>query len=214
MNTRTSFTYAFDAYCGWCYGFSPALREFAAQNADRIDLKVLSGGLFSGPRAQPIEAYPHIPGANERIAELTGVAFGDDYQRVLEDGTRVMDSTDAATGLVALRKQAPDRELELASALQSAWYMDGADLSDVETYRTIATDLGLDADATEAAYRDPASREEAEREFRELRALGIDSYPTLLLHSDQGVHRFGGPTTSAAVLTQALDQYLAAIGKA
>lgn len=211
MNTRVRLTYAFDAYCGWCYGFGPALREFADANADRIDLHVLSGGLFTGPRAQPIGAFPHIPGANARIAQITGVTFGDAYQRVLAEGTRVMDSTDAATGLVALRRQAPERQLEMAGAIQRAWYVDGRDLSAVEVYRAIATDLGLDPNATDAAYRDPASRAEAEREFRELRKLGVDSYPTLLLHTETGVHRLGGPVSKAATLTEALDRHLATV---
>ncbi|WP_068397738.1 DsbA family protein [Kribbia dieselivorans] len=209
MNDRVQLTYGFDAYCGWCYGFGPALHEFAEQNADRIDLQVLSGGLFTGPRAQPIGDFPHIPGANDRIATLTGVTFGDDYQQVLTDGTRVMDSTDAATGLVALRRQAPERQLEFAGALQRAWYVDGRDLSDAEVYRDLAAELGLDPDAVVAAYLDPASRAEAEREFRELRQLGVDSYPTLLLHTDRGAVRLGGPVSSAATLTEALDQYLA-----
>ena len=50
----TRLTYAFDALCGWCYGFAPALHRFATDNADRIELRVLSGGLFTGPRALPL----------------------------------------------------------------------------------------------------------------------------------------------------------------
>jgi putative protein-disulfide isomerase len=210
MTTRVRLTYAFDAYCGWCYGFGPALHQFAEMNADRIDLRVLSGGLFSGPRANPISAYPHIAGANRRIAALTGVTFGDAYQRVLAGGTRVMDSTDAATGLVALRRQAPERSLELAAALQHAWYVDGRDLSDAEVHRSIAAEQGLDADAVLLAYGDPQTRAQAEADFRELRKLGVDSYPTLLLHNDAGVHRLGGPVSSAAALTEGLDRHLAA----
>ncbi|WP_330347111.1 hypothetical protein [Streptomyces sp. NBC_00582] len=56
---------------------------------------MLSGGLFTGPRALPVSAYPHIPGANERIAHLTGVSFGDGYRAALADGAVVMDSADA-----------------------------------------------------------------------------------------------------------------------
>ena len=70
---------------------------------------------------------------------------------------------------------------------------------------------GLDADAVAAAYRDPASRADAQRQFRELRKLGVDSYPTLLLHADTGVHRLGGPVSKAATLTEALDRHVAAI---
>ncbi|MGD7731590.1 DsbA family protein [Propionibacteriaceae bacterium G57] len=208
MNTRARVTYAFDAYCGWCYGFGPGLREFAEQNADRIELQVLSGGLFTGPQAQPIGAFPHIRGANERISKLTHVSFGDGYQDVLEDGTRVMDSTDPATGLVALRQQAPGRQAEIAGAIQRAWYVDGRDLSDVKVYRDIATELGLDADAVEAAYLGPATRAQAEGDFQEVRELGVDSYPTLLLHTETGVHRLGGAVSKAANLTKALNQHL------
>ncbi|MCO6003869.1 DsbA family protein [Actinoallomurus purpureus] len=186
------------------------MRQFADGNADRIELRVLSGGLFSGPRALPVAAYPHIPAADQRIAIATGVAFGDGYQQVLAEGTAVMDSTDAATGLVALRRQAPGRTLELAGALQRAWYVDGRSLSDVDVHRSIAAGHGLDADAVAEAFLDPATRTEAEGEFRELRRLGVDAYPTLLLHTPTGTHRLGGPVSSALQLTEALDRYPAA----
>ncbi|MFF2123812.1 hypothetical protein ACFVW1_00115 [Streptomyces olivochromogenes] len=52
-----------------------------------------------------MSACPHIPGVNERIVQLTGVTFGDGYRAALTDGNVVMDSADAATGLVALRSQ-------------------------------------------------------------------------------------------------------------
>lgn len=201
-------TYAFDAYCGWCYGFGRAVRQFAAENADRIELRILSGGLFSGPRALPVSAYPHIASANQRIAALTGVTFGDGYRRTLAEGSTVMDSTDAAVALIALRRQAPQRALELAGALQRAWYVDGRSLSDIEVHRSIAAEHGLDADVVAGAFCDPATRTQAETEFRELRQLGVDSYPTLLLHTATGTHQLGGPTSNAATLTEGIDRHL------
>lgn len=205
---RISLTYAFDAYCGWCYGFGPALHEFAAANADRIELRVLSGGLFTGPRALPVSAYPHIPGANDRIAELTGVTFGAGYRAALKNGTAVMDSADAATGLAALRGQPGANALDAAAAMQRAWYLDGRSLSDPAVYRDIATSLGLDADAVAAAYASPAVRAEARADFLAVRRLGVDGYPTLLLHTAHGTDRLGGPVSSAEALTRALDQHL------
>jgi putative protein-disulfide isomerase len=205
---RVRLTYAFDAYCGWCYGFSPALQEFAAANTDRIALRVLSGGLFTGPRALPIAAYPHIPAANARIARLTGVTFGAAYEDVLADGSFVMNSTDAAAALVALRSRPGADTLAAAAALQRAWYRDGRDLSDTRTHRDIATELGLDADAVAAAFTDEATRTEVEADFREVRRLGVDGYPTLLLHTATGTHRLGGPVSSAQALAEALDQHL------
>ncbi|MEU1675048.1 DsbA family protein [Streptomyces roseifaciens] len=204
---RHRLTYAFDAYCGWCYGFGPTIREFAEANADRIELTVLSGGLFTGPRAQPVSAYPYIPQADARIGELTGAVFGPGYAKAFADGTAVLDSAAAATALAALREQAPERTLEFAGALQRAWYVDGRSLSDPETVRAVASGLGVDADAAVAAFADPAVRRAAEAEFREVRRLGVDSFPTLLLHTPGGLRRLGGPTTSARGLTRALDQH-------
>lgn len=130
---------------------------------------------------------------------------------MLRDGTAVMNSADAATGLVALKQQAPDRSLELAGAVQRAWYVDGHSLSDVEVYRSVANDHGLDAEEVAAAYADSATAAQARAEFRTLRTLGVDSYPTLLLHTDSGVHRLGGPVSNAATLTQALDRHLTTV---
>lgn len=210
MRSPIRLTYAFDAYCGWCYGFGPALHEFTTANADRIQLQVLSGGLFTGARARPVAAYPHIPQANARIARLTGVVFGEGYRRTLTEGSTVMDSSDPAVGLVALCRQDHTRVLDAAEAIQRAWYIDGRSLSDPQVYRDIAVDLDLDAAAVAADYADPATRHEAEADFQQVRRLGVDSYPTLLLHTDRGVQRLGGPVSAASILTRALDDYLSA----
>nr|WSY48728.1 DsbA family protein [Streptomyces sp. NBC_00886]WSY57536.1 DsbA family protein [Streptomyces sp. NBC_00886] len=207
---RIRLTYAFDAYCGWCYGFGPAVHEFATANADRLELRVLSGGLFTGPRALPVSAYPHIPGANERITQLTGVTFGDGYRAALADGNVVMDSTDAATGLIALRSQPGVNALDAAAAMQRAWYRDGRSLSAAGVYREIAAELSLDVEAVVAAFTSPAARAEAEADFLKVRRLGVDAYPTLLLHTAHGTNRLGGPVASADALTRALDQHVAA----
>jgi hypothetical protein len=51
----------------------------------------------------------------------------------------------------------------------------------------------------------------AEGEFRQLRQLGVDSYPPLLLHTCMGVHRLGGPVSSAASLTEGLERHLVSV---
>lgn len=211
MTGRVRLTYAFDAYCGWCYGFGPALHEFAEANAERIELRVLSGGLFTGSRALPVSAYPHVPEANARITQLTDIVFGSAYTSLLAAGSTVMDSTDAATGLVALRRQVESGVLDAAAALQRVWYLDGRSLSDPQVYRDVAAQLGLSPDSVAAAYANPATRAEALADFREVRRLGVQGYPTLLLHTEHGTRRLGGPTSSAGNLTRALDQHLTSL---
>ena len=201
---RVPVTYVFDAYCGWCYGFDAAFSRFAAEHEDQIDLQVVSGGLFTGSKVAPMGSMPYIAASNERIASLTGVEFGDDYLRMADDPDFAMDSTAAATGFAALRGLAPGRTLEIALAMQRAFYQDGQSLSDPETYRLLAGRLGLDPAAVVAALASPQARTDAQEDFRRARAFGVDSFPTVLVHlSDGSTGRLGGPASTAEQLAGA-----------
>ncbi|MEU6915463.1 DsbA family protein [Streptomyces olindensis] len=171
--------YVFDAYCGWSHGFSRTLREVVSRHPE-LDVDVVSGGLFTGSRRVPIRAFGYVQGANAKIAELTGAEFGEAYDRLIADGSFVMDSEAAARGVAALRQVAPARSAELAAALQRAFYVDGLGLSDPATYRKVAEQSGLDADAVVAAFEAPGAREAAEADFRRAAALGVTGFPTLL----------------------------------
>ncbi|WP_369166764.1 DsbA family protein [Streptomyces sp. R28] len=171
--------YVFDAYCGWSHGFSATLGEITSRHPE-LPVEVVSGGLFTGSRRVPIREFGYVQGANAQIAELTGAEFGEGYERLIADGSFVMDSEAAARGVAALRRAAPDRTAELAAALQRAFYIDGRSLSDPATYRQLAEDAGLDAEAVVAAYEAPATQADAEADFRRAAELGVTGFPTLL----------------------------------
>ena len=171
--------YVFDAYCGWSHGFSGTLSEVASRHPE-LPVEVVSGGLFTGSRRVPIREFGYVQGANAKIAELTGAEFGEGYERLIADGSFVMDSEAAARGVAALRRTAPDRAAELATALQHAFYVDGLSLSDPATYRTVAEAAGLDAEAVLAEFAAPGARAAADADFRRAAALGVTGFPTLL----------------------------------
>lgn len=171
--------YAFDAYCGWSYGFAPTLADVVRRHPD-LDVDVVSGGLFTGSRCMPIREFGYVQGANAKITELTGVPFGAGYARLIADGSFVMDSEAAARGVAALRRIAPDRVVELAAAVQHAFYVDGLSLSDPATYRMVAETVGLDSDAVVGAFSAPESAAAAKADFARSAGLGVNSFPTLL----------------------------------
>ncbi|WP_327731874.1 DsbA family protein [Streptomyces sp. NBC_00487] len=171
--------YVFDAYCGWSHGFSATLREVVSRHPG-LPVEVVSGGLFTGARRVPIREFGYVQGANAQIAELTGAEFGEGYERLIADGSFVMDSEAAARGVAALRQAAPDRAAELAASLQRAFYVDGLSLSDPATYRVVAEAAGLDADTVVAAFTSPEARAAAEADFRRTAELGVTGFPTLL----------------------------------
>jgi putative protein-disulfide isomerase len=171
--------YVFDAYCGWSHGFSGTLSEVASRHPE-LPVEVVSGGLFTGSRRVPIREFGYVQGANAKIAELTGAEFGEAYEQLIADGSFVMDSEAAARGVAALRHVAPDRAAELAIALQHAFYADGLSLSEAATYRKVAEEAGLDADAVVAAFTGAEAPYRAADDFRRAAELGVTGFPMLL----------------------------------
>ncbi|MFF4403423.1 DsbA family protein [Streptomyces sp. NPDC001262] len=177
--------YVFDAYCGWSYGFSPTLDEITRRRPG-LPVEVVSGGLFTGSRRVPIREFGYVQGSNAKISEMTGVEFGAAYERLIADGSFVMDSEAAARGMAALRQAAPERAAELAGALQEAFYADGLSLSDTATYRKVAEAAGLDANAVARAFEAPAAAAAARGDFRRSAEFGVQGFPTLLAVDDAG----------------------------
>lgn len=92
---------------------------------------------------------------------MTGAEFGPGFERLIADDSFVMDSEPAARGVAALRDAAPDRIVELAAALQHAFYFDGLSLSERTTDRTLAERVGLEPDAVVDAFDGPGAAEAA-----------------------------------------------------
>ncbi|GAA1618379.1 DsbA family protein [Actinoplanes couchii] len=194
--------YVFDAYCGWCHGFATTIREVAARHP-HLPIEVVSGGLFVGERRVPIGRFGYIDGANAKISEITGARFGAGYQRLIADGSFVMDSEAAARGFAALRTTGTHSPVELAEIMQSAFYLDGHSLSEPGTYRLIATSAGLDADAVVEAFQDPASLAAAHADFERAARLGATGFPTLVaIRGDEVVTLARGNATADEVTTR------------
>jgi PiT family inorganic phosphate transporter/sodium-dependent phosphate transporter len=46
--------YCYDAYCGWCYGFSPVIKTIYEKYKDQFEFETISGGMI------PVESTQHI----------------------------------------------------------------------------------------------------------------------------------------------------------
>jgi putative protein-disulfide isomerase len=172
--------YGFDPLCGWCYGFAPALRALRAALPElAIDLRM--GGLVTGDRIGPYaDAAAYVAGASARMTAVTGVALGPAFHaRILHDPAVVASSVPPCDALVQVRAVAPESAPDMAEALQIAHFRDGRDLNDASVYADIADALGIAATFDLPGPRDV--RPALAREFAAGRALGLTSFPSLLL---------------------------------
>lgn len=179
--------YCYDAYCGWCYGFSPVMKQVADLYKDQLDIEVLSGGMMTGETVQPIQRIAHyIQSAYKRVEDLTGIRFGEDFLWHINNPDKsdwVMNSEKPAIALCIFKELYPDRQLEFASDLQYALNYEGRDLDDDEAYRHLLEKYVIPADDFYDKLKSEVYKERAYYEFALCRQLQADSFPQVLLQA-------------------------------
>lgn len=183
--------YCYDAYCSWCYGFSPIIKKIAEEYSFQLDVEVLSGGMMIGENKMPIEKIgPYIQGAYKRVEEVTGIKFGDDFLWHTANPDKsdwVMNSEKPAIALCILKEIYPERQLEFAGDLQYALNYEGRDLDDDEAYRHLLEKYTISEDDFYTKLKSDEYKEKAYHEFALCKQLNVDSYPQVLiqLHSNK-----------------------------
>lgn len=182
-------TYLFDPLCGWCYGAGERLSSTLA--ASDVQLELLPTGLFSGQGARAMDdAFAAYAWANDqRIARLTGQVFSDRYrEQVLGDRAQPFDSGAATVALTAVGLDAPQRVFEALKAIQHARYVDGQDVTRMDTLIGLFARIGLTRAASALAEVDPpllqATRSRVERGQALLARVGAQGVPTFVLEED------------------------------
>jgi putative protein-disulfide isomerase len=183
--------YCYDAYCGWCYGFSPIIKKIAEEYSFQLDVEVLSGGMMIGENKMPIEKIgPYIQGAYKRVEEVTGIKFGDDFLWHTANPDKsdwVMNSEKPAIALSILKEIYPERQLEFAGDLQYALNYEGRDLDDDEAYKHLLEKYTISENDFYTKLKSDEYKEKAYYEFALCKQLNVDSYPQVLiqLHSNK-----------------------------
>lgn len=179
--------YVYDAYCPWCYAFTPVVKELVRHNAARIGHEVLSGGMVRGDQVREMggeEEAARLRESYRQIEEISGVRFGEAFFKNVAEQRRRVDSERPAIALAAYRIMAPDRsDLEMAHAMLRANFWEGGDPTSDEFYRGIARQLGLDPDALVETMRTDRARDGALYDFALARQIRADSFPRLYLQT-------------------------------
>jgi len=181
--------YCYDAYCGWCYGFSPVMKKMAAHYINEFEIEVLSGGMMTGEDIAPIQTIaPFIQSAYKRVEELTGIKFGEDFLWHInnpEESDWVMNSEKPAIALCIFKEYYPARQLEFASDLQYALNNEGRDLDDNEAYRQLLEKYSIQPEVFYEKLKSEAYKELADYEFALCKQLQVTGFPAVLLQLNE-----------------------------
>ncbi|MFM2337528.1 MAG: hypothetical protein RL115_721 [Bacteroidota bacterium] len=177
--------YCYDAYCGWCYGFSAAISKIAEEYKQQLKFEVLSGGMIPAENVKPISATAnYISNAYKIVEERTGVQFGPDYLWHIFNPDKsdwFPHSEKAAAALCIFKEIFSERQVEFAADLQYSLHFEGRDLTDNEAYRHLLAKYEIAADDFYTKLNSDAYQEKARYEFALCQQLQVTGFPAVLM---------------------------------
>jgi putative protein-disulfide isomerase len=182
---RPIIIYCFDAWCGWCYGFSPVIKQIAGNYKDKFDFEVLSGGMIINEKPKPVAGMAkYIQQAYKVVEEHTGIKFGSDFLWHINNADEsdwFPDSEKSAIAMCIFKEYYPAEQVAFASDLQYALNFEGRDLCDDEAYRHLLEKYSIPVDEFYKKLHSEAYKEKAYHEFALVKQLQVTGFPAVLL---------------------------------
>lgn len=180
--------YCYDAYCGWCYGFSPIIKKVADEYKDVLESDVLSGGMILPEKPVHISASAaYIAKAYKNVEDLTSIKFGSDYLWHInhpDDSDWYPHSEKPAIAMCIFKEFYPERSVEFASDLQYALHYEGRDLTDNEAYVHLLDKYSINPETFFEKMASDEYRDMAYYEFSLMKQLQVTGYPCVFIQTD------------------------------
>jgi putative protein-disulfide isomerase len=181
--------YCYDAYCGWCYGFSPVIKKIAETYKKKLLTDVLSGGMMLPEKPVHIKVSAgYILNAYKNVEELTGIKFGSDYLWHINN-PEVSDwypnSEKPAIAMCIFKEYYPDRAIEFAADLQYALHYEGRDLTDNEAYLHLLEKYSINTQSFFEKLASETYKEMAYNEFSLMKQLQVTGFPCVFIQTGE-----------------------------
>jgi len=182
---RPILIYCYDAYCGWCYGFSKVISKLQEEYHHQLDFEVLSGGMIPNENPAHIRQMSgFLEKAYKTVEDMTGVTFGEDWLwhvKNPDESDWFPHSEKAAIALCIFREYHPAQQVQFATDMQLALHMEGRDLTDDEAYRHLLVKYNIPQEEFYEKLHSNPYREKAHYDFALCKQLNVSGFPTAFI---------------------------------
>ena len=205
--------YCYDAYCGWCFGFSPVIQRMEARFRGKIAFEVLSGGMILPRKPTHIGVLAKYVLDNCKAVEAhTGVKFGEDYLWHINNPDKsdwFPCSEKPGIALCLFKDLHPQLAVHFASDLQYALCFEGRDLCDDEAYRHLLQKYNIPAGAFYEKLHSAEYKQKTYDEFALCKQLKITGFPAVYLQiTERKLYTLADGYTDDATLDARLENVL------
>ncbi|RZA32954.1 MAG: DsbA family protein [Lysobacteraceae bacterium] len=206
--------YVGDPMCSWCYGFGKELTALMELHPE-LGLDIVVGGVRAGATDILDDAGKAFRlGHWQRVQASSGLPFERDAFVARQNF--VYDTEPVCRAVVAARRLVPDADLlGVFRALQHAFYAEGLDTTDGHVLSAVASATlrqaghPVDATAFYVTWQAAATIADTRADFAKARALGVRSFPALLLDTGAGLLEVSGGYAQVPALETRLRALLA-----
>ena len=209
--------YIGDPMCSWCWGMEPGLRTLHKAAAEAgLPYTILVGGLRPGGGEAWDDAMRQFLLHHwEEVWTRTGQPFS--YE-LLDDKERSFDydTEPPCRAVVIAREMLLEREDEESAlhdffaGIQHHFYADNADPGQVDFYREICAQTGLDFAVFSERFASEEARQATYAEFNMVREWGVSGFPTVVLRKGRELHLITSGYATGKALVHAMKDLMAA----
>jgi putative protein-disulfide isomerase len=169
--------------CSWCWALRPQWQRLLAQLPQQIRVIKLLGGLApDSDEPMPEEMRERLQSTWRRIEQsVPGTRFNFDFWH---NAIPRRSTWPACRAVLAARAQGEGCDEAMLEAIQRAYYQQARNPSDTDTLLALAAEIGLDTGEFARALSAPQTQAQLSQEMAQAEALGVDSYPSLVLAID------------------------------
>lgn len=170
--------YVYDPMCSWCWGYQPTWLKLRAQlERQAISVSYQLGGLApDSSELMPTQMQRHLQQTWHKIHAQLGTAFNFDFWTDCQPRR----STYPACRAALIARDA-GLEQAMVDGIQAAYYLQARNPSNLDTLITIATAIGLDANAFAEEMVDETLNQRLLTEINQVRELPVQGFPSLVL---------------------------------
>lgn len=199
--------YVHDPMCSWCYAFRLTLNKLIAELPVSLEVIYFLGGL--------------APDTDEPMPEATRVFVQSNWRRIEEQVANTKFNYDfwtlcqprrstypACRAVIAARQQGAEYDLEMIWSIQNAYYRQARNPSVLSTLIELAVEIGLDKMKFSNAINSLDTDEILRQEIKQTRRLGLNSFPSLLLETEDRQIRIEPDYNNFEPMLQKINQFL------
>jgi len=170
--------YVYDPMCSWCWGYAPTWHKLkAALEGSGIVVKYQLGGLAADSNEpMPLEMQDFLQQTWRNISDQLGTQFNDDFWRKCQPRR----STYPACRAALIAREMGLEQL-MIQGIQTAYYLEAKNPSNIDTLVTIATDIGLNRTTFTEQINSARLNQRLMDEINAVRQLPINGFPSLVL---------------------------------